>query len=151
MQTIKIYVAAPWAFKPVAHDAKVKLEQAGFVVTSRWIDFHEDKPADASGLVYDKDVLIREAAHDVEDVRDCDIMILLNMQKRGEETSGKAVETGMAMAWFKPVIVVGERTNVFHWLMPVVDTLDDAIAMIKGWAEAKPLIEKVESPIIITG
>jgi nucleoside 2-deoxyribosyltransferase len=149
---IKIYVAAPWAEKAFkAKEAKEKLEAEGFIVTSRWISFHEEKSADQSGLAYDKDVLIREAANDVEDVRDCDIVILLNTQKRGEETSGKAVETGMALAWFKPIIVVGQPTNVFHWLMPIVDSVEDAIALIREWVEAKPKIEEVQSPIIITG
>ena len=129
----KIYVASPWVDKSIAHEAKIKLEAEGFVVTSRWIVDHLDKPATQSGLEFDPEILIREATHDVEDIFKCDILILLNTQKRGEETSGKAVETGMAMAWLKPVIVVGERSNVFHWLMPVVSTLEEAIALIRSW------------------
>lgn len=147
---IKIYVAAPWKDKPLALEAKKHLESQGFLVTSRWIDFHDDKPSDQSGLAYDKDVLLKEARQDVEDVYTCDILVLLNTQKRGEETSGKAVETGMAMAWLKPVIVVGQVSNIFHHMSPVVETLDDAIAMIRGW-EAKQKQIITQPGIIIPG
>lgn len=137
MPNIRIYVAAPWIDKELALVAKRTLESNGFVVTSRWIEQHLEKPAGQSGLDTDPEILKREAIHDVEDVYSCDLMILLNTQKRGEETSGKAVETGLALAWLKPVILVGARTNVFHWLdMPIVATVEDAIAIIRDW-EAK--------------
>lgn len=150
---IKIYVAAPWKDKPLAMETAKTLESQGFFVTSRWINFHEDKPADASGLAYDKDVLIREAAQDVEDVFNCDVLILLNTQKRGEETSGKAVETGMAMAWMKPVIVVGEASNIFHHINPRVESLEEAIALIRKWESGHGKVEQLpgSGQIIITG
>ena len=147
-QPIRIYVAAPWKDKPLAREAKRKLEADGFVVTSRWVDFHENKPADQSGLNYDKDTLLQEARQDVEDVMTCDILILLNTQKRGEETSGKAVETGLAMAWLKPVIVVGEVSNIFHHLCPVVATLEDAVKTIRGWEEQRSRIVAPQSLVI---
>ena len=141
MNKTKIYLACPWARKDLAAEGKLTLEAAGFVVTSRWITDHADKPADQSGLDFDATMLKTEAMHDVEDIYNCDIMVLLNTQKRGEETSGKAVETGIAMAWLKPVIVVGERTNVFHYLdMPLLETIEEAISTIKGWEARESLI-----------
>lgn len=153
MKLPKIYVAAPWADRELAKEAKLKLEADGFEVTSRWIEKHLPKPSDQSGLGYDRVILIQEAGHDVEDVFNADIVILLNTQKRGEETSGKAVETGMAMAWMKPVIVVGEISNIFHYLMPVVTTLDEAVALIQSWMDRKPVLDtpKDAGKIIITG
>ena len=130
---VTCYVAAPWAERPLSAKAAEELEAAGFVVTSRWIDKHLPKTSE-SGLDFDPAILKVEATNDAEDVFNADIFILLNTQKRGEETSGKAVETGMAMAWGKPVILVGPETNIFHFLdvQKVLD-IQGAVGVINGW------------------
>ena len=132
--TLKVYIAAPWAFKAQASTIKKQFEAQGFTVTSRWIDFHENKPADQTGLAYDKSVLVREAIHDVEDVSSSDVLVLFNTQKRGEETSGKAVETGIAIAKGIPIILVGEMSNIFHHL-PCVHRVGDSDEAIKHLKE----------------
>ena len=124
-----IYVAAPWKDKEYAKQVAKQFEAAGFEVTSRWINFHEDKPADQSGLSYSLDVLQNEGMQDIDDVYRADFFCLLNTQKRGEETSGKAVETGLAIAKGKIVVMVGEPSNIFHTLDCVmkVKTVREAI------------------------
>lgn len=131
---VSCYVAAPWGHRLHAKQAKEQLEAAGFVVTSSWIEKHADKPGDSSGLDFDPILLKEEATEDAQDVHKADIFILLNTQKRGEETSGKAVECGMAMAWGKPVILVGEPTNIFHFLdVQKVSDVQGAIDVINKW------------------
>lgn len=131
---VKIYLAAPWKDKELAKAAADKLAEAGYYITSRWHHVHADKPADSSGLEFDPTMLKQEALNDAEDVYAADVFLLLNTQKRGEETSGKAVETGMAMAWGKPVILVGEPTNVFHYLdIHKVSDIEGAIEVINTW------------------
>jgi nucleoside 2-deoxyribosyltransferase len=100
--------------------------QAGIEVTSRWIDEHK--------LETDHRILRLEAEHDLEDIRQAEWFILLNSQKRGEETTGKAVELGYALARGKRIVVVGERTNVFHSLpqIRIVETVDEAIREVLG-------------------
>ena len=106
---MKIYVAAPWAEKDgAAKDARTLLQAAGHTVTSRWIDY--------KGAEHDPEVLKQEAINDWEDVATANMLFLLNLQPRGSETSGKAVETGIALALGKRIVAVGEKSNVFHYL-----------------------------------
>ena len=102
---------------------------AGFSVRARWLDFVKD--AGASGLALEGSTLRQEATNDIEDILFSDALLLLNLQDRGFETSGKAVETGIAIATLKPIIIVGQRTNVFHYLnIPFFPDVDDAIAWL---------------------
>ena len=125
-----IYVAAPWKRKDEAREAKCILEKEGFIVTSRWIDLHGDvDKMDPSTRAY----IEEQSIHDVEDVYDADVLVLLNLEK----SEGKACETGMALAEGIPVILVGERTNIFHWLPVIVqvDNLQGAISQLKEWSK----------------
>ena len=103
----KVYIAAPWGerFSSALH-AKRVLEEKGALVVSDWID--RDLGADVDTK--------QEAVADLVQVGDCDLFVLLNTQKRGEETSGKAVEFGAAITLGKRCVVVGESTNIFHLL-----------------------------------
>ena len=124
---IKVYLACPWKRKDEAKLGKIQLEEAGLEVTSRWIDLHGDKEKEDP---LDFKYFEEEAIHDVQDVYRADILILLNLEK----SEGKAAETGMALAWNKPVILVGERSNIFHYLpMPIVSNLNAAIELIRQW------------------
>lgn len=120
---IYCYLAAPWAEKEYAKTVRDKCVEAGINITSRWLDFP------TGGDMHDVETLKTESVHDFEDVAAADMLLLLNMQKRGEETSGKAVETGMAIAWEMPVYMVGKPSNVFHYHPRVkqFDTVDEAI------------------------
>lgn len=123
-----IYIAAPWAKKELAGNVRDKVVAAGIEVTSRWIDF----PGDS----HDPMVLREEAYNDWDDVLTADGFLLLNLQKRGEETSGKAVETGIALAVGKPVFMVGDRSNIFQYCDEVTlcEDVDMAIATMQAWA-----------------
>src|SRR3990167_4537398 len=121
---IKVYLAAPWKRKDEAKLGKIQLEEAGLEVTSRWIDLVKGED------VIDFKFFEEEAIHDVQDVYRADILILLNLEK----SEGKSAEMGMALAWNKPVIIVGERSNIFHYLpMPIISNLNAAIELIRQW------------------
>ena len=122
----KIYIAAPWKEKTLARETKSLLEAEGWMVTSRWIDGYSNS---VGGMDKSAQILAREAWNDVEDVRAANVFLLLNTQQRGEETSGKAVETGIAIEREIPIFLVGGRTNVFHFLGNVrwFATIEDAI------------------------
>lgn len=144
---ISVYLASPWADKEQTKIYAQQFREAGLNVVSRWHDFHEDKPTD--GLQYDVDVLMKEALADVEDVLACDIFVLFNTQPRGQETSGKAVETGVAIAACKGIVLVGERTNVFHYLdIPQVRTVEEAIEAVKNYPW-KP--GQIDTDVVATG
>jgi hypothetical protein len=122
-----VYIAAPWAAKDYAGTVRDRVVAAGIEVTSRWIDF----PGDS----YDPVVLQTEAYNDWDDVLKADGFFLLNLQKRGEETSGKAVETGIALAVGKPVFMIGEKSNIFQYCDEVIpcEDVDAAISRILSW------------------
>ena len=104
---LKVYVAAPFKYKGYAHDIARRIEKQGdirFVIQSRWHDL---------GVTTDDKALWETEAHnDVSDVFDCDVMLVLNLEK----SEGKAFEQGMAYTLGKPIIIWGEPTNVFHAL-----------------------------------
>ena len=116
------YIAAPWDMKAEAKRIAKWFVADGWNNTARWLELGDD---------LDSTHYKAEAVNDVVDVANSDVLILLNSQKRGEETSGKAVEMGMAIAWGLPVIVIGEWSNVFHFLpgVKMVKTIEEAVAV----------------------
>lgn len=132
----KVYVASAWITGNKALEAKAQLEAAGIEVTSRWLE-RVDKPDDPT-YDYTKDpsymntIAQEESFKDIEDVKRADAVVVVNLAK----SEGKAVETGMAIAWGIPVIVVGDKTNTFHSLpspmMTLVSTVQEAIDVLQG-------------------
>ena len=122
---LKIYLAAPWTDKIIAQNAAEKFREAGFEITSQWLTSEDTD---------DPEALKAHALRDISDLLSSNMLVLLNTQERGYETSGKAVETGIAIAWLKPIIVVGDPTNVFHYLnIPKVATVEEAIEEARHW------------------
>ena len=118
---IKVYIAGPWARKDEAEKAAVVFERAGYIVARPWWFFEED------GTDAMKEEL---AIADVVGVINADCVVVLNLEK----SEGKAVETGITIALGKPLIVVGERSNIFHWLPGVilVDSVEKALEVADG-------------------
>ena len=112
-----IYLAGPWACKPLVREARAKLEAAGITVNADWIDLHQD------------DTPMRESAyHDLEQIRGADGFVVIAVP--GVKSEGKASEFMAAYLWGKRPIVVGARTqNVFYYMdqATVVETVEDAI------------------------
>lgn len=117
---MRVYIAAPWTHKPAAIAAAVAFEQAGFTVTKRWWE-HRDTT--------DIEELAIQAIEDIAGVFNANWFVLLNLEK----SEGKAVETGLALAYGTPIIVVGKPTNLFHYLPGTrfADTVEDAIQTIQ--------------------
>ena len=128
---MNVYLAAPWKFRADAKQVAQQIREAGYCIKSRWHDEWgdvEEAPAQAGNT--NPDVLLDEATADYDDVKGSDVMIVLNLEK----SEGKAVEQGLALAWDKPVIVVGsERFNVFQYLpsFSLVATVHDALEHLK--------------------
>jgi hypothetical protein len=117
---MRVYVAAPWKQREAAREVAYRLIVAGLLVTSRWLWSHGDTD--------DPTLLNIEAHHDLEDVRQAQIMLVLNL----EMSEGKATEQGIALERGMHIIGVGRPTQIFHhhenyeW----VANVDDAIAII---------------------
>lgn len=117
--SLSVYLAGPWADRAQVRAVRDQLVEAGIPVNSRWIDSHHTDEAN----VTHEDMAI-EAWNDIEDVVKSKVLMVWNSQK----SEGKAFETGVAIALQKDVIIIGERTNVFHHLpMVIVPDTNEAI------------------------
>ncbi len=113
------------------------LETKGHLVVSRWIEGnHEISEAQASlSADHADDECRRFAQEDVDDLIDADVFLSLSDPANFRTgRGGRHVELGLALAWGKPVILVGERENVFHWLpqVKVVPGFIDAVNLLSG-------------------
>lgn len=118
----KIYVAAPWAHRPEARDAAAFLVSTGHEVTSHWLNWPEgDHSSPAEQL--------HEALTDLNDINRADAVILLN---DFPPSTGRAIETGYAIAIHKPVVLVGPISSPFHYMPNVkqVSTLREALDVL---------------------
>jgi nucleoside 2-deoxyribosyltransferase len=117
-EPLTAYIAAPFEERETALELKANLEAMGVKITSTWLT-----PADGN----DKNMArLQNRFHDcrcraVKDLRDIDagdyfILIKPKKMHRVPTTGGHHVETGYAIAKGKPVIVYGDRENVFHYL-----------------------------------
>ena len=126
---MNIYIAAPATERAHAYDVQRLLEHyPDFHVTARWItlELFEKKDKDP---VY----LAEWAEKDLADVLSSDLLIALNDEAyRNKGSGGRHVEFGYALHANIPVIVVGARTNIFHWLKNVkfVENLAEMLAEV---------------------
>jgi nucleoside 2-deoxyribosyltransferase len=132
---LKVYVAARWDDRDYAVAVKAALEKNGLIVTSTWLTPHDNQSMDALKAKQGAVAAARERAiKDFEDIDESDVLLVLS-PKSGHRngTGGKHVETGYAMANSKPVFVVGERENIFHYhpLARVVASLGEFFAALE--------------------
>lgn len=123
---MRIYIAAPWDHKAEACAAATQLEAAGHTITKKWWEHPE-----VAGFLRnddDNDELAIQAVEDISGVWNANVFLLLNMAP----SEGKCVETGLALAYGTPIIIIGQRSNLFHYLpgIPIVPDVATAIAYI---------------------
>lgn len=147
-ESIMIYLAAPWVDRELAKTVRSQFEAAGIVVNSRWLDI-EDTPLEEISLPERR----YRAMIDIEDVLNSSILVLLNTKI----SEGKSVETGIAIATGKGIVIVGKPSNVFHYLnIPLVETVEEAIDVVKHypWTASQLqnsvfMTEEAESKIVL--
>ena len=114
---MKVYLAAPYGSRDVIRDYAAELREIGITVTSSWLaEQHEinDGTQGAATALSDEQVS-QHAQTDIREVRGSDLLVLFTAGYIGVEGGGgRHVETGVALASHKPVLVVGEPENVFH-------------------------------------
>lgn len=123
---LKVYIAGSLAVKERVKHLAGALERAGFEVTSQWIDIH-------TGYDRDPEALQKAAEGDVKDLVSADALIHAYTGVRS--TGGGAdAELGMALALGKSVLLLGERTNIFHNLPQVgsFQTVEELVNALKN-------------------
>jgi hypothetical protein len=105
---VKVYIAAPFPLRSDAVRLMEYLEAHGHVVTSTWLRIHDMPNCDDSARL------------DLADVARSDALIALNPPGWEEKgTGGRHVEFGCAVTLGKLVVLLGARTNVFHFLSDI--------------------------------
>lgn len=133
---MKVYLASRHQDRELMRQWRSLLIDRRHEVVSRWLndDF----------WCLDDDVLMAQG--DLEDVFRSDIVVVNSLpQSHNNGSGGRHVEFGYALAHRKPVILVGERENVFHALPScrLTSTIEGAVALIELyedtgiWNEAK--------------
>lgn len=115
VKVVKVYIAAPYPIRDVAVKMMRRLELQSIEVTSRWLK-EDDTLSD------------EHARNDLEDVERADVLLAMNPADWSESgTGGRHVELGYALALGKPILLVGDRSNIFHHLSCVkaVDDTED--------------------------
>jgi len=111
-----IYIATAYFWKSRAQMLAVWLESKGHVVTSRWHRLGEEK----------KEAEQEYAKIDLEDINRADLLVLwTGYRGPNSHTGGKNVEFGYALASGHRIIILGPYENVFHHLVPRVDTREE--------------------------
>jgi nucleoside 2-deoxyribosyltransferase len=114
---MKVYLAGPYGARAQLTAYAKELAEIGIEVTSSWLaETHEINSGTQGAAVALSDTQVAEHAHtDIREVRDSDLLVLFTAAAIGcEGGGGRHVETGVALALRKPVLVVGEPENVFH-------------------------------------
>jgi nucleoside 2-deoxyribosyltransferase len=100
---MKIYLAAGHNYVKLMALIRRYYRDAGFEITSRWIDGLEDE-----------NNLDRAAEMDIADINAADALVAYSLPGNSA-TGGRHVEFGYALAKQKIVILVGQPENVFHY------------------------------------
>lgn len=128
---MKAYVAARIEDRTHAEEIQRQLNEAGIETTSRWMRMEAEKPIEN----YDDDVseAQRRGEIDLDDVNAADILVIWKPRDAHRDTTGgHHVETGVSISQGKPIFLIGERENIFHWHKSVrlCDTIEDAVHKI---------------------
>ena len=129
---MRLYIASH--SQESARHLKEAVEAAGLTIVSQWIT--ADLKFSHGAAAYSDEERIYLATMDENDVRRADALIVIAEQEGKMVPGGKHVETGIAIALNKPVIVLGRRENIFHWhprvqIVPAVDDLLNALSRLK--------------------
>lgn len=116
---MKVYLAAPYAARDTIRSYADELRQIGIKVNSSWLneqhEINEGTKGAATALTDEQ--VSQHAQADIREVRESDLLVLFTAATVGmpdAKSGGRHVETGVALALRKPVLVVGEPENVFH-------------------------------------
>lgn len=125
---MKVYLAGPWVDRAAMPELARRLEQDGHSITERWWEHEEPLSFPEESPEYHAAMEDRAVA-DFIGVIKADAVVVLNSSK----SEGKAVEQGVAHAQMKPVVIIGQRTNIFHYLpsTQAVPDIEGALEKLK--------------------
>jgi nucleoside 2-deoxyribosyltransferase len=124
---MKIYLAANpgknFINRQSVIDMMDEIKNAGHTITHDWVSHRPETPEDMTAH------RVNAAIKDVEGVREADCLILIDDEFRG----GIYTELGVALACYKPVVVVAPKYNMIffsHPLVKIVNSLKEVLEII---------------------
>lgn len=139
---MRIYIAAPFAARPLVATYADALRRWGHECTSTWASSTREIQVSTLGASWGtSDEGVREhALGDLKDVMRSDALIMLTaghvlaagVPDQRLHTGGRHTELGMAVAAGKPCVVIGWPENIFHrGLCGHAGDLEDAVGQLK--------------------
>lgn len=122
---LEVYLAAPFEKREEALAIKAELEKHHVRVISTWLTPDDNQSMNAlEGHRNKHDECRKRALIDIAEIQRCNVFILLKPKAwhRQPTTGGHHGETVGAIVMGKPVIIYGDRENVFHY-HPLVRTV----------------------------
>lgn len=119
---MKLYLAGMFSTIKLRKQQAAELRNVGIEVTSRWIDETVPHTVEIKDV---PEVYLQETSIvDLEDIDRADALVsfvpsaqeLVDATVSASSRGGRHVEFGYAIGKSKPIIVVGPRENVFHYL-----------------------------------
>lgn len=118
---MRAYLAAPYAAREQIRSRARDLVTIGVDVTSSWLLEDTEINAGTVGAAPAVDPMSADAHVEmaIDDVKRSDVLVLftesaVDVDPELCRSGGRHVETGIALAVDKPILVVGEVENIFH-------------------------------------
>lgn len=121
---MRIYIAAPFAARTYAQQVSQDLQDAGYVITSSWLQGSRGIESDTIGASpgTDDETVRERALGDIADVLSSDLLLQLtssairhalgDVPEEWLHTGGRHVEFGLAIV-DSPLHLIGEPENIF--------------------------------------
>lgn len=131
---MKVYLAAQYHRKEEIRKYADDLRHIGHEVTSSWL---EEPHAPTTQLIDLTDQQHRDyAIQDIVDIVQADSLVFFSVPDTELTVrGGRHVEFGYALARGIPIIVVGPKENIFHYLK--------GIQHVQNWTEALPIFARI--------
>ena len=132
---VAVYLAGPWDRRAEYIEIADEIEATGmYVVVSRWLSTEVSKEWSGADP-YFRGYSRWQGTMDIADVSMAGLCVF---DMRGLDDKkprhGTHVELGAALAFSKPIWIVGERNHVFHYCPGIAhfETMDDAVDELLG-------------------
>ena len=125
---MKVYLAAPYSMKDAIKERARELLECGITVTSTWLNEPHAPNTQMGELTHKQHQ--KYALQDIDDVVAADMLVFQTDPTKTIVRGGRHVEFGIAVAFHKPIWVVGEEyENIFHHL--------NLVTHFKSWEDLK--------------
>ena len=133
-----VYLSGRFERRDEINACRLELHEAGIEVTSSWLTDPEPPELNEDSAGFSDPIWAALAGVDREEVHRADAIVLF-ADPQGGAGGSRHVEFGMALAWRKTLIVVGEVENLFQRLPEVL--------VFSCWPSALRALKELATPV----